>query len=320
MTVTILGAGVAGLTVAQELTTRGQKVRIIDPAGAPGPQACSWWAGGMLAPFCEGESAEPDVVRLGARAAAWWQAAGVPVVREGTLVLALNRDRGELLRFARRTEGHRTLDRDGIAALEPDLSERFDRGLHFTTEAHLSPRAALAKLMCNLVGRGVEFLDSGTPEGQVIDCRGLAARDHLPELRGVRGEMAILHAPGLTIRRPVRLLHPRHPLYIVPRGEGLYMLGATQIETGGRGPATLRSVVELLNAAYALHPAFGEAEVLEIGADARPAFADNLPRVFRRAGRIHVNGLFRHGFLLSPAMAQAAADMLTTAPRMEETQ
>ncbi|OWJ79083.1 FAD-dependent oxidoreductase [Haematobacter missouriensis] len=317
--VTILGSGVAGLTVAQELTTRGLRVRIVDPAGAPGPQACSWWAGGMLAPFCEGESADPAVVRLGAQAAEWWHAAGVEVVREGTLVLAPGRDRSELLRFARRTEGHRTLDQEGIAVLEPDLAERFDRALHFAAEAHLAPRTALAKLMCNLVGRGVEFADGGAAEGEVIDCRGLAARDCLPDLRGVRGEMVILRAPGLMIRRPVRLLHPRHPLYIVPRGEGVYMLGATQIETGARGPATLRSVVELLNAAYALHPAFAEAEVVEIGADARPAFPDNMPRVFRRAGRIHVNGLFRHGFLLSPAMAIAAADLLMATRQKEET-
>jgi glycine oxidase len=88
------------------------------------------------------------------------------------------------------------------------------------------------------------------------------------------------------------------------------MLGATQIESGGRGPASLRSVVELLNAAYALHPAFAEAEVLEIGTDARPAFADNLPRVFRQAGRIHVNGLFRHGYLLAPALARMTAGLL----------
>ena len=146
--------------------------------------------------------------------------------------------------------------------------------------------------------------------GLRIDCRGLAARDLLPDLRGVRGEMVVLRAPGVEIARPVRLLHPRHPLYVVPRGDGVYMLGATQIESGARGPATLRSVVELLSAAYALDPAFGEAEILEIGADARPAFPDNLPRIVQKDGRIHVNGLFRHGFLLAPALARMTADLV----------
>lgn len=309
-TVTILGSGVAGLACAHEFRHRGATVRVVDPAEAPGPQACSWWAGGMLAPWCEGETAEEPVVRLGSQAAAWWRDAGAEVVERGTLVVALTRDRGELDRFARRTTHHRPLDRGGVAALEPALGGRFDRGLHFPEEAHLAPRATLQGLRERLAAAGVEFQREGRIEGEVVDCRGLAARDLLPELRGVRGEMAVLRAPGIGLSRPVRLLHPRHPLYVVPRGDDVYMLGATQIEGDGRGPATLRSVVELLGAAFALDPAFGEAEVLEIGADARPAFADNMPRVFRRDGRVHVNGLFRHGFLLSPAMAVAAAELV----------
>jgi glycine oxidase len=67
--------------------------------------------------------------------------------------------------------------------------------------------------------------------------------------------------------------------------------------------------MDLLNAAYALHPAFAEAQILELGVGVRPAFPHNLPRVFRRGNVIHVNGLYRHGFLLSPAMAQQAAQM-----------
>jgi glycine oxidase len=108
----------------------------------------------------------------------------------------------------------------------------------------------------------------------------------------------------------VRLLHPRYPLYIVPRGDGVFMLGATQIESAERGRASVRSVMELLSAAYALHPAFAEAELVEIGADARPAFPDNLPRLSRNGGTLHVNGMFRHGFLLSPAVARMAADVI----------
>ncbi|MWD26910.1 FAD-dependent oxidoreductase [Aquicoccus sp. SCR17] len=311
--VTILGAGVAGLTVAHELAGRGVALRIIDPAGGPGPEGCSWWAGGMLAPYCEGETAEESVVRLGGDAADWWRAAGAEVTRAGTLVLALGRDRSELDRFARRTRGHRRLSAEALDGLEPALAGRFTGALHLPREAHLDPRAALTTLRRGLAARGLAIERDATPAptgGTVIDCRGLAARDRLPGLRGVRGEMAILRAPDPALRRVVRLLHPRHPLYLVPRGDGIYMLGATQIESDGRGPPSLRSVAELLNAVYALHPAFAEAEVLEIGADARPAFADNLPRIVREGDRIHVNGLFRHGFLLAPALARMVAGLL----------
>nr|MBX2825098.1 FAD-dependent oxidoreductase [Gammaproteobacteria bacterium] len=77
-----------------------------------------------------------------------------------------------------------------------------------------------------------------------------------------------------------------------------------------RDRATVRSVMELLNAAYALHPAFGEAQLLEIGVDARPAFPDNQPRIRQTKERIYANGLFRHGFLLAPALACMTADLV----------
>ncbi|MDO5704200.1 MAG: FAD-dependent oxidoreductase, partial [Paracoccus sp. (in: a-proteobacteria)] len=300
-TVHILGAGVMGLVMATELTARGYQVHLTDPQGGPGPHGCSWWAGGMLAPYCEGESAEPPVERHGFDAISWWDRHGGLVQRQGTLVLAQNRDRGELARFARRSRGHRMLDGAGVAALEPDLAGRFDAGLFYADEAHLDPRAALTELHRRLDAQGVAIhRDPPTSQPDLrIDARGLAARDLLPDLRGVRGEMLVLRCPDITLSRPVRLLHPRIPLYIVPRGDGVFMLGATMIESDRRGVVTARSLLELLSAAYALHPGFGEAEVLEAGADARPAFPDNLPRLRRRGDLLLANGLYRHGFLLS---------------------
>ena len=310
--VIIRGAGVVGLCVASELRARGAAVTLLDPAPGPGPQACSWWAGGMLAPFCEGYTAEEPVVRLGQEAADWWQTHGATVHRNGSLVVTLARDRAELSQFARRTNGHIAVSGADLAGLEPLLADHFDRALLFRDEAHINPRLSLETLRARLISDGVAFeqTDAAPSAQTVIDCRGLAARDALKDLRGVKGEMVILRAPDLTLSRPIRLLHPRFPLYIVPRGDGVFMLGATQIESGERGRASVRSVMELLSAAYALHPAFGEAELLEIGTDARPAFADNLPRIRRRGGTIYVNGLFRHGFLLSPALARMLADLV----------
>jgi glycine oxidase len=308
---TVIGAGVAGLCVATELAARGVEVTVIDRETRPGPHGCSWWAGGMLAPFCEGETAEEPVVRLGQEAAGWWERQGVEVIRNGSLVVALQRDRREIDRFARRTQGHRRLDRDALAALEPQIEGRFADGLYFPAEAHLTPRAALAHLRQKLEATGATFVSGeGKVQGLTFDCRGLEAREALQDLRGVKGEMVVLRAPEVTLSRPVRLLHPRYPLYIVPRGDGVFMLGATMIESGERGRPTVRSVLELLSAAYALHPAFGEAELVEIGTDARPAFPDNMPRIRRRGDTIHVNGLFRHGFLLAPALARMAAELV----------
>jgi len=285
-------------------------VRLIDRKTTPGSHACSWWAGGMLAPFCEGESAEEPVVRLGQEAADWWSEKGVEVKRKGSLVLTLNRDAGELRRFARRTTGFAEVDGEAIAALEPDLAGKHRTGLYFAEEAHLSPRDALATLHAGLATKGGAVKTSAAAAVTTIDCRGLSAADALQDLRGVKGEMLVLRCPDITLNRPVRLLHPRIPLYIVPRGDGVYMLGATMLETSERGRITARSLLELLSAAYALHPAFGEAEVLEIGVDARPAFPDNLPRIRRRGSTIYANGLYRHGFLLAPALARMVADLV----------
>ena len=102
----------------------------------------------------------------------------------------------------------------------------------------------------------------------------------------------------------------KEPGYLVPRGDGVFMVGATMLESDDAARISARSMLELLSAAYALHPAFGEAHIMEIGTAVRAAFPDNLPRLRRIGGTLHVNGLYRHGFLLAPALARRAAAVL----------
>jgi glycine oxidase len=311
MRATVVGAGVVGLTTALTLAERGAKVTLVERSRELGANA-SWLAGGMLAPFCEGESAPQSVVELGQGAIDWWDARVPGVVREGTLVVAPPRDMGEIDRFAARTKAHMRVDEARIAELEPDLAGRFRRGLFFADEGHLDPRIALSTLAERLRAKGgeVRFGVDGETLGDpevVVDCRGWAARKALPELRGVRGEMMRIRTREVTLTRAVRLLHPRIPLYIVPRANDEFMIGATMIESAEKGAVSVRSAIELLSAAYALHPAFGEAEIIEMSADVRPAYPNNEPRVEERGGRIFVNGFYRHGFLLAPAFAARAA-------------
>lgn len=324
MRVLVRGAGVAGLTTAHELAARGAELLVLDKRSSPA-ECASWFAGGMLAPFCERESAEEAVVTLGRQAAGWWEKTLPGSVRfNGTLVVAPSRDSAELRRFAARTRGHTRIGADEIASLEPDLAGRFGAGLHFAEEAHLDPRAALDRLHDKLTAMGVAFSFNCTepPAGRdfdhVIDCTGMAAAKALVELRGVRGEMLYLQTSEVILSRPVRLLHPRFPIYIVPRGNGLFMVGATMIESADDGPISARSLMELLNAAYALHPAFGEARVVEASCGVRPAYPDNLPRVSQLADTIYVNGLYRHGFLLAPALAQEVAAIVFGGSAAEE--
>jgi glycine oxidase len=312
--VIVVGAGVAGLCCALELSERGFAVEVLERGRTLGDGCCSWMAGGMLAPWCERATTEVIVADRGAPSIEWWARRFAGTAREGSLVVAQPRDAAELTRFAGRTERFEWLDADGIAQLEPDLAGRYRRALFFAGEGHLDPRRALAAVADTLRRRGVpirfgvEFAAAPSSRDLVVDCRGLAARDALADLRGVRGEMLVIRSRDVSLSRPVRMLHPRVPLYIVPRGEGVFMIGATMIESDARGGPTVRSAVELLNAAYALHPAFAEAEILEINADARPAFPDNLPAVRHEGGVLYANGLFRHGFLLAPALAREVAE------------
>lgn len=323
MRVLVKGAGVAGLTVAFELAGRGVEVTVVDRAPALGGGA-SWMAGGMLAPWCEAATAEPAVVSLGGLAADWWEAALPGLVsRKGTLVVAPPRDRSELTRFSQRTSAFQWLDENAVAALEPDLAGRFRSGLFFAREAHLDPRKALGDLLARIGSMGARCLfgvddaPSASRYDRIVDCTGLHAAPWLPDLRGVRGEMLYLESRDVALSRPVRLIHPRVPVYIVPRGDGRFMVGATMIESGDGGAPSARSVMELLNAAYALHPAFGEARIIETGVGVRPSFPDNLPRVIDKGDTVFVNGLHRHGFLLAPAMARRAADIILKNTPME---
>lgn len=311
--ITILGAGVAGLCVATTLAERGLPVEVVD--SGPGNGGASWLAGGMIAPCVEAETAPPEVVQLAAGAADWWAARVPGVVRRGSLVVAPARDRPELDRFAARTSGHVRLDGEAIATLEGGLAGRFASALFYAEEAHLDPRAALTALADGLRQRGVAIRTNTrlAPEQAEIDCRGIAARPSLPGLRAVRGEMLMLHCPGVTLTRPIRLLHPRFPVYVVPRGRGLYMIGATMLESDDPDPITVRSAMELMSAAFTLHPGFAEATIVETGSGLRPAFADNVPRIVKLGARWHLNGLYRHGFLTAPALAEQLADQLTLA-------
>jgi glycine oxidase len=316
LSLTVLGGGILGLWQALVLTERGHRVTVIECGPRATTGASSRYAGAMLAPYCEAEAADTIVETLGLAGLRHWRAACPATVTRGSLVVAAARDQADLVRFARMTRGHETIDAAGLAALEPDLAGRFGRALYYPDEAHVPPRAALDLLVAELERRGatLRFGETapGPQDGLVVDCRGLAARAELPDLRGVRGEMAVLHASGVQLSRPVRLLHPRFPLYVVPWGDGLYMVGATVIESEDTGAVSLRSALELLGAAYALHPGFAEAAIVELGSGLRPAFPDNIPRAIVRDRRIFVNGAYRHGFLLAPVLAEAVADYLET--------
>lgn len=319
----VVGSGIAGLWSAYTLARAGLSVTVHTASDGPDDHCCSWWAGGMLAPDCEQQTAEPLIGELGYQSLALWSRFAQEVKADlginidfetsGTLVVTAPRDQSLLTDFARQTEGGQKLLATQVRDLEPEL-DHFEQALWFASEAHLNPRAATAALWQSLQRLQVSLQTHTKVSAEAlmalsesydwcVDCRGYAARDAQSDLRGVKGEMLYLRSSEVTLKRPIRFLHPRHPIYIVPRGNGEFMVGATMLESNESTAVTVRSTLELLSAAYTVHPAFAEAEVVEMGADIRPAYDDNLPQIRREANRLSLNGLYRHGFLVAPALA-----------------
>ncbi|NOV23453.1 FAD-dependent oxidoreductase [Cupriavidus necator] len=347
--VAILGAGLAGRLAAWLLVRSGARVALVERAGPDGAGSAAYVAAAMLAPLAESAIAERRIVDLGVASVDLWRAwlAELPdpvfFQEDGTLVVWHARDRAEMSLFTSRVRAVappelvakrlRALDAAGVGEAEPALAGRFPQGLLLAGEGQLDNRGALRALLSCAVSEGVHCVwEAGEVEANtlptlgiradvVLDCRGLGARaawpaqpgGTTPGLRGLRGEVVRVHAPDVKLHRPVRLLHPRYPIYIAPKPNDLYVIGATELESEDDSPMSVRSALELLSAAHSLHPAFGEARVLELNVQRRPTRPDHLPaiRVDQQARVVRVNGLYRHGFLIAPAVTEAACAVVS---------
>ena len=335
----IAGAGLIGRMIGLELARRGWGVHLFDRDDRRAASSCTYASAGMLAPSCELESAEREISAYGLASLAMWPAVleqiggNVDFRHRGSLVVAHPNDRDELLRLKTKVLSNspepdvmEEVSAARIAEIEPSLAGRFQDGLYFRREGHVDNRAVLEALAETLASLGVTW-STGVEVGVIapgkitsngdshtfdwaIDTRGFGARHDLKDLRGIRGELLYVHAPEVDLGRPIRLMHPRYPIYIVPRPDHLYVVGATAIESEDLGPITVRSTLELLSAAYTVHTGFAEARLVETITNCRPAFPDNRPRIYHARGMLRVNGLYRHGFLISPLLARFAVDFM----------
>ena len=319
---TVIGAGILGLTCALALLRKfGQDaVELIDTNGfGANNQNASFLAGGMIAPYAELDHMPQAYIPAGLAGIEFWAAlskeSGAPFEfqHNGSLLLAHESDRHLLTRFSSILPPDpvwKNITGEQLQRLEPDLAQtRFSGGIHIQGEAHLHPQKLLRTLSDMIMNKHIRDArpeDEAACADWVIDCRGMGAVNDDPELRGVKGETLIVRNPAFTLSRPVRLMHPRYPLYIVPRAGNIFMIGATIIESSGNNSVSIRSGLELMSALYSLHPSFADAEIIGLQSGIRPAYPDNLPRISVTGNIIRCNGLYRHGYLLSPAMAECA--------------
>jgi glycine oxidase len=328
MDIGIAGAGLLGRLLAWTLSRAGHRVTVFDPASdAQARGATGWTAAGMLSPLAELESADQHMAGLGWRSIELWQRItaqlplSVELRREGSLLLAHRNDLGSAQRLLSllhaKATGHEQPQAITLAALR-----ELEPSVHGPAHAWLLPGEgqihtvqAMQALAEGATRQGVDWrwkravgkLDAGRIDGErfdwVFDVRGTGARPDLP-VRGVRGEILWVHAPGVAIKRPLRLLHPRQRVYLVPRPGDIVVVGASEIESEDRSPISVRTMLGLLSAAHSVVPELAEGRIVHTEVNLRPAMPDNLPCVESQPGLTRINGLFRHGWLLAPALVQ----------------
>jgi glycine oxidase len=330
--IAVVGGGLLGRCLAWRASRAGARVVLYDAAGSKGEDSAAWVAAGMIAPTTEAIDADPQIATLGEHSLTLWPRwlAELPFPvfyrDHGTLLLWHRENFGEAVRAQRMVVSRRSdatvrrLEGRQVGELEPALGTRFSEALHIPNEAQVDNRELLQAVAIVLEEAAVEchwetFIADGTvpAAGIVVDCRGTGAKSDWPKLRGVRGEIVRLDAPEIELHHMLRLLHPRYPVYIVPRAEGRIVVGATCIEGDDRSPVSVRGALELLTSAYSMLPGLAEARILEFNTQVRPALPDNLPALhFDRERKVlYVNGLYRHGFLLTPTVVEEVLALLS---------
>jgi glycine oxidase len=343
--VAIVGAGLMGRLLAVALAKRGAQVDIFDQTGPEAKQAAARIAAAMLAPLAESAITEDVVVQMGIYSLPRWKTLiselSNPVFfqQDGTIIVWHHQDSNDAERFTAHLHKNslrnpklpqaQVLDHEALQNIEPEVAERFNQGLYLPNEGQLDNRQLLDALVVelDLLSVNCHWHSPINPESlrdlgiytQVVDCRGLGAQADWNQpsktLRGVRGEVIRLYAPEVKLRRPTRLIHPRYPIYIAPKQNDIYVVGATEIESNDMSEMSVRSAMELLSAVYTVHSGFAEARILEMATQCRPTLQDNLPAIHihkdhGKSDLIMINGLYRHGFMIAPAILDCTLELI----------
>lgn len=336
-TIAVAGAGLVGRLIAWRLLRQGHRVTLFEAGSFDRSRSAAHTAAAMISPMSEVVVSERSIYDMGLRSLQLWPRwlaelntdAPTPVTysNRGSIAVAHHHDLSELEQFYGDLNYHlgqdnnaEWLDSAQLRELEPDLSRQFEQGLYLPGEAHLDNRQLLARLIDEIRRLGGDCREHAsvklTQDSPIlseydlcIDCRGLGARNE-HALRGVRGEVLWVETDEVHLQRPIRLMHPRYKLYAVPKPSNRYIIGATEIESDDQSPVSVQSMLELCSALYTLNPAFAEARVVELDANLRPAYLDNMPRVeldtTHSAPLLTINGLYRHGYLLAPKLVEEA--------------
>ncbi len=323
--VTVMGAGIFGLSVAWHCLSRGARVRVIDPGG-PGAGA-SGGVVGALAPHVPENWNEKKAFQFDSlvMAQAFWAdvaaTSGIATgyARHGRLQPVADADALALAR--RRAENAATLWQ-GKAVWELVRAEDVEWApvsptgwlVHDTLSARLHPRRACTALAAAIRAKGGEILTDGTPRGITIWATGVAGLEELNAQHtrsvgiGVKGQGALVHfhAPGLP-----QLF--TDGIHIVPHMDDTIAVGSTTEREYDDPRATDERLDAVIERAMQAVPVLHGARVVERWAGLRPRARSRAPMLGPhplRPGEYIANGGFKIGFGMAPKVGQVMADLV----------
>lgn len=337
--IAIVGAGVMGRTLALELVNNLSefKLDLFDKDHTNGKKSCSYNAGGMIGPISELINHHEHVYELGCDSLKLWQqllGSGRNIIEKfDTFLLAHRQDVAELdfayksiifhtKLYPQALQKINSINHKSLLELEPAISNSTisERAYHIRDEGvinvvkffeftnNLFKTNSLVNFKTQKVNKIANkrvYVNKNTyyEYDEVYDCRGFLQEDS-QEIYGVRGEAVVVQNQDIKLNSVIRLAHPRHSLYMIPRGSGIFYLGATSIASDRYSPISVQSIMELLSMALIIDKRFAEARIIKTLTAIRPTSLNDKPIIKETSDCVYINGLSRHGFLFAPKIAK----------------
>lgn len=315
----IAGCGLMGSLLAFKLLQQGHAVSIYEEKMPCHPKQAAIVAAGMISPYSELPVMNQQVFQLGRRSLQLWpeyvKALNIEsaLKLKGTIALSLPQHQQTLTHFVKKILHQ--YPHSNIQTIEQFNGSYFfaEEGA-IDTEMFMTTLIKTVKKLNGSIFENTKIIDVKNAKiftdnqrfdfDYTLDCRGSGANSNFTDLRKVRGEIIQVFAPEVDIVHPLRIFGSRKITYIVPRNHGKYIIGASEIESDDDSEISVRTLSELLAVSYQVHPGFAEARLIKTSTACRPALNDNLPKIIFKNRTLAVNGLYRHGYLLAPALVE----------------
>lgn len=344
MKIAIIGGGLLGRLTALKLIATGHDITLFEAHSFDHPHNAAAISAGLVAPLSESIHTCPEVVSMGLKSQTLWpgilrnlqemdpQHHLVSYRNTGTMAVSFPDEQECLLQHRQQlykcVPEHRDsiqmLYNDEVTELEPELS-RFETAVYLHNEGNLCNAQFLAT-SSRAIRKHAAVVDHWALQGDgtelqrqydwIVDCRGagaVQARTHAEDnqhpLLAVRGESIRVRTDAVPLTRPVRIIQQRFTIFVAPKANNIFVVGATDLDKSDSHAVTVRSSLDLLSAVYALHPGFADAEIIEAIAGQRALYEHRKPEIQQAGNIISVNGLSRQGWMTAPALVEQLTPM-----------